>query len=224
MTDAGFANDRLAIDVQSALAEGGREIGIFRIEKWDLDQIDWVREKNVFTQFFDPAEEPDKRWFERWRVPPFEVIEDIDCNLITAVGWARCLNSGGWLGSAATLFSTTVGRIGLGIGSTAATYSDTNLTTQTGWTGNNWILCGVAPVYTAATGGTPATMVFAATFTTASYNASAVTEFCVDAGTASGTTVTAGANGPVNHGVNGGGYGTKTNSQTWNTTATLTFT
>ena len=43
----------------------------------------------------------------------------------------------------------------------------------------------------------------------------------VDSGTASGTTVTVPM---VNHGVNGGGYGTKTSSQTWNTTATLTFT
>ena len=74
------------------------------------------------------------------------------------------------------MFSTSVGRIGLGIGTTAAAYSDTNLTTQTGWTGNNWILCGAAPTYTAATGGTPASMVFTATFSTANYNAGLVTE------------------------------------------------
>jgi hypothetical protein len=224
MTEYGIGTERMGIDVTTGMIESGRETGQFRIEKWDLDQIFWARGKNMRDMRFNPLQEPDRHWFREFRCDPFEVVQDEDCNLMTAVGWARCLNNGGWLGSAATLFSTTVGRIGLGIGSTAATYSNTDLTTQTGWTGNNWILCGAAPTYTAATGATPATMVFLATFTTASYNASAVTEFCVDAGTANGTSVTAGANGPVNHGVNGSGYGTKTNSQTWNCTATLTFT
>jgi len=221
MTDYGIATERLGIDVTTHLMEGGRETGSFRIEKWDLDQISWARDRNARDLAFNPAQEPDKHWFRAFRCSPFEIVQDEDCNLITTAGWGQCLNTSGWLGSAGTPFSAGKGRIGLGIGSTAATYSDVNLTTVTGWTGNNWILCGAPPTYTAAVSATPATMVFTATFSTASYNASAITEFAVDSGTSSGTTVTVPM---VNHGVNGGGYGTKTSSQTWNTTATLTFT
>ena len=67
-------------------------------------------------------------------------------------------------------------------------------------------------------------MVFTCTFTTASYNASLITEFMCGRGTASGTHGDGRADGPVNHGVNAGGYGTKTSSQTWNITVTMTFT
>lgn len=219
--DRGSASDHLGIGIHNQFGDGGRNRTVLRIEKWDLDQIAWAERRNARDLRFDPAAEPGKAVFDHFSVHPFEVFEDSDANLITAAGWALCIHTGAWLGSAGTLFSTTVGRIGLGIGSTAATYADVALTTSTGWTGNNWILCGVAPTYTAASGGTGASLAFAATFTTSSFNASAVTEFAVDQGTASGTSVTAPM---VNHGVNGGGYGTKTSSQTWNTTATLTFT
>jgi len=223
--DNGRSGDALGIAVTEHLGpgDGGRETGALRIEKWDLDQIAWARGRN--RDFFDPRREPDARWFTEFGVRPVEVAEFADTNLITGAGWARCLNNGGWLGTAATLFSATVGRVGLGQGLTAATYSDTALTTASGWTGGNWQLNGATPTYATASGGTGATMIFLCTFGTGAFSANLITEFAVDQGTAaSGANVTASVAPMVNHGVNASGYGTKTSSQTWNITVTLTFT
>jgi hypothetical protein len=226
--DYGKASERLGIDVGTTMIESGKNRTNFRIDKWDLDQIHWARGQNMRWLIFDPREEPNARWFKKFNCTPAEVVEDHDCNLITAAGWTRCLGTGGWQGSATTAFSSTVGRVGLGqvAAGTSPSYTDTALGAATGWTGGNWQLNGAAATYTAATAGVPATMVFTCTFGTGAYSSNAITEFAVDQGTsASSANTTASVAPMVNHGIiASGSYGTKTSAQTWNTTVTMTFT
>lgn len=229
MTESAFSEDRMEIGVTTHLLESGRNRTNFMIEKWDLDQINWVRGKDYNGgRILSRGQEPVKRHFVRYKCTPAEIVLDEDCNLITAAGWALAIHTGAWLGSAGTLFSATVGRVGLGqvAAATAPTYADVALGAASGWTGGNWQLCGVAPVYTAASGGTGATMVFACTFSTAAFSTNAITEFAVDQGTAASAANTTASTAPmVDHGIiASGSYGTKTSSQTWNTTVTMTFT
>lgn len=206
------------------LIEGGRETGTFQAEKWDADQIRWTAARDYYdARLLRPGQEPDHRHFYAYGCQPYEVYRTENCNAMTSAGWAVLLNRANFIaGSGGTLFSTTVGRVGLGVGAPAG-YSDTALTSVGALTGSNWILCGTAPTYTAASGTvTPATFVFTATFGTAAADGVAITEFAVDQGTASaGPTVTATAP-MINHGTCAAG--TKTSAQTWNVTVTLTFT
>jgi hypothetical protein len=225
--DCSRAGDTLSLGITTHLGEGGSERGSLTIRAWDLDQIAWARCRN--RDFLDPREEPDWRWFAEYKVPPAETRIYEDQNLITSAGWAQCLHAGAWTsGATATLFSNTVGRVGLGqvAAGTAPNYTDTALGAATGWTGGNWQLNGAAPTYTAAASGTPATMVFSCTFGTGAYSTNAITEFAVDAGTAASSANTTASSPPmVNHGIiPTGSYGTKTSAQTWNTTVSLTFT
>ena len=224
------SSDRMGIDVQTGLAEGGRESGGFRVDKWDSDQISWViRHDYEDARLLRPGQEPKAPHFYNYGCTPFEVYRAEDCNLITAAGWGVALNSKNWLNAgsiAATFFDTTHGRIGLGTGSTTPTYNDTALTAIGALTVANWVLCGAAPTYTAATGSTPASFVFTATFGTTQANGVAIQEFAIDQGTANALTVTGAGMGVTvpgmaNHGL--AAPGTKTSAQTWNVTATLQF-
>ena len=162
--------------------------------------------------------------FYKYGCLPYEIRHDYDCNQLTAAGWAQCLNAGGWsTGTTAAVFANaSKGAIGLGVGA-PTNYNDATLTSVTGLTGTtNWQL-NTTVAYTAAVSATPATFVFVATFPTGYPNGAAITEFAVAAMTANGVavTVTPVTLPMVNHG--SCTAGTKTASQTWTVTATLTF-
>jgi hypothetical protein len=221
--DHGTGSDALSISVGTGLLETGRNRTDFRIEKWDIDQIRYALRKLDLDA--PPSFEPRAEHFRRLGIRPFEVREWENCNLITNAGWVVYMH--GIMGTSISPlpFSASVGRIGLGTValSTAMNATDTALGSISGITGNNWSLCGAAPTV-GATGA--AGMVFTATFSTTQANGT-LTEFAIDAGTAAaGPTVTATAP-MINHSIQttgAGAYGTKTSAQTWNATATLTFT
>ena len=158
--DRARSADRIGIDVHTGLTEGGRETGVFQVDKWDTDQIDWVSRRDYDDlRLLWPDQEPDYRHFSTYWCPPFETYTKEDCNLITSAGWALALNTKNWIvaGSvAAAWFTVLVGRIGLGTGSTTPTYGDTALISIGALTTPNWVVCGAIPTYTAATGSTPA--------------------------------------------------------------------
>lgn len=214
--------------IGAALLDGGRETGSFHVEKWDADQSNWVTRK-LFGHL-DAARLEDvpglqlpRSRFRQFGVRPSETYFKSDCNLITKAGWDHCLLAANWNGGThTTQFSASVGRIGIGTGSTAPAYGDTALTSITSLTGTgNWVLCGAAPTINDAA--SPATVAFVASFTSAFGTGAAWQEFAVDAGTASAgsNTVTATAD-MVNHGL--ATPGTKGASTTWTVTVTLSFT
>lgn len=217
--DKGFGSDLMGVSATSPLVESGRERTKLVIHKWDDDQTNWVFNrldvpKNAFR--LKP------RHFAWLKVLPYEEYT-YNGNLITRAGWAQ-LFLGGIIGTTPTKFSTTVGRIGIGAGTTAAAATDTTLVTVTGITGSgsNWILCGSNP--TVNTAATPCTVVFTSTFG-ANDAVGAWNEFAIDQGTANstaGTPTTASVAPMMNHSTNIGA-GTKAGG-TWTATATLSFT
>jgi len=224
--DRGMAGDGMGVG--AVLTDGGRETGSIRIEKFDADQSHWVTRKLFGHLGADRLEDVPglalpQSSFQEFNVAPSDVYTRDDCNLITKAGWDHCLLAANWNGGTHnTQFSATVGRIGIGTGSTTPAYGDTALTSVTGLTGTgNWVLCGAAPTISDAS--SPATVAFTASFTSAFGTGAAWQEFAVDAGTSSaGTnTVTAVAD-MVNHGL--ATPGTKGASTTWTVTVTLSFT
>jgi hypothetical protein len=211
--DKGFGADFMAIAASAPLMESGRERTQLVIQKWDEDQTAWMYRKmeHVPKHVTIPG-----RSFLRFGLMPYEEYT-YHGNLITRAGWNQ-LFLGGFVGTTGTKFSATVGRIGVGTSNTAATAADTNLNSIASMTGNNWILCGVAP--TTSVVGTPCTAVFTATFG-ATDAVGAWNEFAIDQGTASAATVTATA--PMMNHSAGIGAGTKAGG-TWTATATLSFT
>jgi hypothetical protein len=150
--------------------------------------------------------------FRYFRVPPYSVTVDHDCNMILQAGWVALL--GGIAGtSITTKWGATVGRIGVGDSATAASYAQTDLQASTN---KYYQLVSSAP--TIATGSSPATLTFSAVFASGNGNF-AWQEFVSDEGTASNT-------GPVvatclNRGVSN--QGTKVAGQTWTATETISF-
>jgi hypothetical protein len=214
--DAGLAADVMGIG--AVAGDGGRESGSFFVQKWDDDATDWAHRKLDLPSFITLS----AKQFLRLKVQPWEELLIADCNLITAAGWTLALDSGNFgPGSApGTVFDSTHGRIGVGTGTGAAAYNDTTVTI-TSMTGNNWILCGAAPTYTAesSTGG-GATLVWTASFG-ATAAVGAWNEFAVDQGTASAATGSSTA--PMINHATSIGAGTKAGG-TWSATATLKFT
>lgn len=216
--------------IGAVLHDGGREQGSILIEMWDADQSNWVARKLFGHLGADrlldvPGLELPRPRFRQFGVEPSEVYAKDDCNLITKAGWDMFLKSGNVYsggGSVGTLFSATVGRIGIGTSSTTPLWGDTALNSVTSLTGTgNWVLCGATPVFTDAA--SPATLAFVSSFTAAFGTGAAWQEFAVDQGTASAgsNTVTATAN-MVNHGL--ATPGTKGANTTWTVTVTLSFT
>lgn len=225
-TDRGRAGD--AMGIGAVLTDGGRETGSIQIQKWDADQSDWVTRKLfghlgavVLTDV--PDLELPRAKFRRFGVAPSEVYTKDDCNLITKAGWDHCLLAANWNGGThTTQFTASVGRIGIGTGSTTPVYGDTALTSVTSLTGTgNWVLCGAAP--TIVDTSAPATVSFTSSFTSAYGTGAAWAEFAVDSGTSTAVsnTVTAIAD-MVNHGL--ATPGTKGAGTTWTVTVTLSFT
>ena len=214
--------------IGAALLDGGREQGSIYIEKWDAGQSDWVTRKLYGHLDADRlGDVPDLQLprvrFRQFGVRPSEVYAKSDCNLITKAGWDHCLLAANWNGGTHnTQFSASVGRIGIGTGSTTPAFGDTALTSVTGLTGtSNWVLCGAAPTITDTAA--PVTVAFVASFTSAFGTGAAWQEFAVDSGTANGgTNTTAAVADMVNHGL--ATPGTKGAGTTWTVTVTLSFT
>ena len=188
-----------------ALDSGGHRTYL-RVDKWDAEQTEWVKRKSGLL-------EPDAWHFSQLRVRPYDVGEDEDCNLVTDNGWNLLMKN--VAGSAGTLFSATVGRIGVGNSSTASAYTQTDLQASSGSTNRQFKLISAAPTV----GSThSAGLAFAATFGSSQANF-AWAEFGTDQGTADGTTVTSVF---FNRGVSS--QGTKASGQTWAVTETITWT
>jgi hypothetical protein len=217
----GYGSDTLGVSASIPMTDGGRETTVFNIRKWTPDQMAFVARKideDLVALVLSGQKTLQPRHFLWARVAPEEVHESYS-NLITTAGWAQLFKS--ILGGSPTLFSATVGRIGVGTGTTGAVSSDTALGSVASMTGNNWILCGAAP--TNSTAATPCTSIFVATYG-ATAAVGAWSEFAVDQGTASAGPVVTATAPMMNHTVQSAGfYGTKAGG-TWTATATLSFT
>jgi hypothetical protein len=213
MDEGGAGAVRLGIGAGVLLGEAGGHRTLFTVEKWDLDQVAYVRRRLGLDEHFDP--EPSARHFARLKVKPFETYAKDNANLVLDAGWQMMMN--GIAGSAVTKFSTApVGRIGGGITATAAAYTQTDLAAATGAANRQWEILSANPtVGSTHTAG----LIFAATFPTTDGNF-AWAEFGVDSGTAAGTGASV---APMfSRGV--ASPGTKTSSQVWNATVTVTWT
>jgi len=207
----GQGRDSLGIGVDLGFAEIGGHKTQFKIEKWDLDQINWVRKKLRIR----PGWEPIAQHFRRLNVRPFETYVKENANIIVDGGWQMLMN--GVAGSAVTKFSNgAVGRIMGGDTSTAVAYTQTDL--QAAAAGANRYCALINSVPTVGSTHT-AGLVLTAQFALGNGNFS-WQEFGLDSGTASG------ANAAVAPFFSRGlaTPGTKTSSQTWNATLTYTWT
>jgi hypothetical protein len=209
--DLGRGTDLLAVCAGVPAGDSGGHRTLFTVAKWDLDQAAWTRSRLGLPGHI----EPDARHFTAAKVRPFDVYELEDCNIILDAGWSVIMN--GIAGSAVTKFSASVGRIGGGISNTATAYNQTDLQAVTGAANRQWELVSAAPTV----GGAPqhtTGLQFAATFPPADGNF-AWAEFGVDQGTAGGTGASVAT--MLNRGL--ASPGTKTASQTWNVTVTITW-
>jgi hypothetical protein len=210
--DRGFGADTMGIAALSPLVESGRERTKLVVQKWDDDQTKWMHRRMHLPQSVTVP----GRIFLKAGVMPYEEFT-YNGNLITQAGWGQLFKAV-TVGSP-TLFSATVGRIGIGTSVSAAAATDTALGSVASLTGNNWKLCGALPTVTSAA--TPGTVVFVATFG-ATDAVGAWNEFAIDQGTASAGPVVTATAPMMNHSTNIGA-GTKA-SGTWTATATLSFT
>jgi hypothetical protein len=220
MTSGDFASagERLAVAAGVPLQEFIPVRTSFNVKRWDAEQTEWVARKaneqalDVIRRGGDVTIRP--ALFEYYGVVPYLETQEDDCNLVTQAGWVAILGSIAGT-SIATKFSASAGRVGAGTVSTAAAYADAHL----GGDGNSttaWYkLVSGAP--TIATGSTPPTLTFNATFGTAAANF-AWAEFGTDNGASDSNTVSGVF---LNHGISS--QGTKASGQTWTATETLTF-
>ena len=206
------------IDVGLGLRETGGHQTQFKVEKWDLDQINWVRARDYDgLRLLGPSQEPTARHFRRENCAPFETYVKEDANLITDAGWQYIMN--GFAGSAVTKFvNATTGRIGLGTSATAVAYGDSALGAIGALTTANWKVINAVPtVGSTHTAG----LIIAAQFGTTEANNVSIQEFGTDLGTTRTLSVSA-VTTLVTHG--NATPGTKTSAQTWNATVTFAWT
>lgn len=216
MTELARATDSMSIRASSGPSDRGGHRTQFAVRKWDTDQIAWTVSRDYDgRRLLYPGQEPDQHTFAEYRCLPFELYELEDCNLILDAGWQMMMN--GIAGSAVTKFANgAVGRIGGGISSTAAAYTQTDLQAATGAANRQWEVINAVPtVGTTHTAG----LVFAAQFPTTDGNF-AWAEFGFDSGTTAGTAASVAP--MLQRGT--ASPGTKTSAQTWNATVTITWT
>jgi len=189
------------------------------VRRWDEDQTRYA----IRRLGLDPAARNHQVLpgeFRKMRLDPYSVTLDEDCNMLVQAGWVALL--GGIAGtSIVNKFSASFGRIGVGTSSTAAAYADTKLGGDTGGASTTSYYQLVSGAPTIATGSTPPTLTFNATFGTAVANF-AWNEFGCDNYTASGVTTQSLSNViMINHGISS--QGTKAGGQTWTATVTISF-
>jgi len=216
--DLAAAAERIEIGASVPLGEFIPVRTSFRVQRWDEEQTAWTLRKAdrdalfLLTRGNDVTISPET--FAYYGVEPCLVTQDDDCNLVTQAGWVALLGSIAGT-SITTKFGAAAGRVGAGTVATAALYADAHL----GGDGNSttaWYkLVSGAP--TIATGSSPPTLTFSATFGTSAGNF-AWAEFGTDNGASDSNTVSGVF---LNHGISS--QGTKASGQTWTATETLTF-
>lgn len=187
------------------------------VDKFGIDQVMQCAE--YFGLDREPIGPELLEWAAAVGAAPDEAL-DVDGNLLTRLGLARIGNvalvsTATWVG-----LSATRARIGLGDDATAAATTQTDLSGGAGSTHRQFKLVDSIAQGTGANSGVTTAI---ATFSTGVANF-AVAEWCIDGGTADGTTVTSdavGAPGMINRKV--AALGTKTSAQVWVVTATITI-
>lgn len=189
-------------------AEPGRATTLWHLERYDLEQVRWAQSRLARCGII---REPSHGDFRRLGVRPVRCTEHKG-NLVTNAGWTRLMNLLTNQGSTQA-YDATHTRIGVGDGTSAVAYGDTDLSAAAGATHRLFNLVGGAGSL-----GTR-TLAWTATFALGDANfAAAWAEFGIDQGTAQGTTVTAPL---LNHALTT--QGIKPSTQVWTATATLTF-
>lgn len=201
--DSGRAADAIGVGVGLMLDDRPCATTHWRVQRWDEEATRWVKTRSGLAA-------PVGADFVRAGVLPYADSEVVG-NLVTNAGWTRLmslLTAQGGLQA----YDATHTRIGVGNSNTAETYADTDLGASAG-SSNRWfqLVSGAGSLGTR-------TLSWQATFGSADGNF-AWNEFGIDAGTASGNTVTA----PLLNHKAGIAQGTKASGQTWTATATLTF-
>jgi hypothetical protein len=213
------AADRLAVGVTT---HGGDFAGVrtdFKVERWDAEQTEWVTRRVRSSRRFRPGIDLIPAVFRYFKVDPYSVTVDENCNMIVQAGWVALL--GGVAGTTMSpKFGAANARIGVGTSATAAAYAQTTLQGDTGAasTTSYFKLCSGAP--TISTGSAPATLTFSAVFGTSVANF-AWQEFGSDAGTADSVSNATTGGTFFNRGVSS--QGTKASGQTWTATETISF-
>ncbi|BEL07832.1 hypothetical protein Q0Z83_060230 [Actinoplanes sichuanensis] len=205
-TDTARAHDHLGVSVRTPLADRSFGTTLWRVERWDADQTRWVKTRTGLAA-------PTGADFRQLGVESYETSEVLG-NLITNAGWTRLMNLLTNQGATQALDATHV-RIGVGNGSTAEAYTDTDLAAAAG-ASNRYF----QPVSGAGSLGTR-TLTFSATFGTADGN-HAWNEFGLDvtSGTAAGGTTVGALLFNRKAGI---AQGTKASGQTWTASAVVTF-
>lgn len=198
----------------SVKTDSGRGTTLWTVERWDAEQVAWAGARMARRLPSRLLAEPTERDFRALGVKPYDTSQTLG-NVITNVGWQALLKAATSGASGPLIFSSTVGR--LGVGDTAGTpaAADTDLAASAGSTHRLYKFMAAAP--TVGTG-TNRTWTFVATFGSSDFN-QVWAEFGIDSGTVDGTTVVA----PLLNHANSA-QGTKTSGQVWTSTAVLTFT
>lgn len=216
MSEQSYGSDAMGLRVGVPFGEGAREHGYLIVRKWDGDQVRWAskrlgHEPPGRSGYVDltPAD------FRRLNLAPSEITEAQSSNVIMQAGWQRLIEKG--TGNAAQGYDATHTRIGVGTATAATATNQTDLSAATG-TANRWFnLVGTAFATAAGTGTLRWTC--AATFASGEANfTNPWQEWCLDQGSASGTTVVAPM---LNRSVSN--LGTKTSPAVWTATAQLDF-
>lgn len=208
--DAGRGADAMGVTVDSYGQESGRGTTLWHFERYDADAIAWaarrLRREGI-------GREPVHEDFHRLRVPSYRTTEHLG-NLILNAGWTRLMslltNQG-----ATQAYDATHTRIGVGDGTTAVAYADTDLSAAAGATHRLFNLVSGA--------GSLGTRTLAWTATFAAGDANFVlpwAEFGIDNGTVTQNAVVAAP--LLNHALTT--QGIKPNTQVWTATATITWT
>ena len=142
-------------------------------------------------------------------VAAYETVESVG-NLITNAGGARVLDQ--LIGATTSPFNNANSRLGVGNSSTAETVSQTDLQASAGSSNRQFkVMDATFPLRSGQS------VTWKSTFSTSEGNF-AWNEWCIDRGTANGTTVTAPM---LNRKVPTGGLGTKPGTETWVLSVTI---
>jgi hypothetical protein len=210
--DINAGSERLAVGVHAPHHDFAAVSTTLLVQRWDEEATRWLRARY-------PAGDLTPDLFSRYRISPYSVTEDVDCNLVVQAGWVALL--GGVAGTTmAPKFGAANARIGVGTSSTAAAFAQTTLVGDTGAASSTsyFKLCSGAPAI--ATGSAPVTLTFTAVFGGAVANF-AWNEFGSDAGTADSVSNATTGGTFFNRGVSA--QGTKAGGQTWTATETISF-
>ena len=203
--------------MSGATVDSGRGTTLWTVERWDAEQAAWAqsrRARYLSERILAARPEPVAHDFRALKVEPYSVSSTLG-NVITNAGWQALLRAATTGASSPLAFSSSVGRLGVGDGTTSPLAADTDLSAASGSTHRLYKLMGAAPTVGTTTN---RTWTFVATFASGDFNFH-WQEFGLDCGTADGTTVTAPL---LNHALSD--QGTKSSGQVWTATAVLCFT